>query len=305
MYLIVGGTGTLGGNLTRRLLAKGERVRVMTRTPEKAGELKRAGAEVVQGDLLDPPSLEWACAGADVVVAAAHSIFGRGKEASRHVDLQGHIDLIDAAKNACVQRFVYTSVYGSDPLAMRVPFNRFKRAVEEYLRGGDLPYTILRATAFMDFHAEEMIGRPILEQGKVTLFGRGENPRNLVAAEDVAQVAVLALEDPEAIGQIIDIGGPENLTPLEVVQLYERLAGREAKVRHVPLSLLKVLYRLLRPFHPGLSQVMQMSIYVDTGDNTFDPELLLTRYPMKLTRLEEWAARRLESGPFATPLAIA
>lgn len=303
MYLIVGGTGSLGSALTRRLLAKGKPVRVMSRAPEKANELKEMGAEVVQGDLLDKVSLARACTGASKVVASAHSILGRGREASRHVDLQGHKDLVDAAKAAGAEHFVYLSAYDFGPEYDAVPFFVFKREVERYLLASGLNYTILRPTLFMESHAHRFIGQSILENGKVTLFGRGENPRNFVAADDVAYFAEIALEDPKLNGTTLDIGGPEDLTNMDVVRFYERLAGREAKVSHVPLVMLNVMYRLLRPFHPGLSQIMEFSIYADTLDCTFDPAPLLARYPLKLTRLEDWAASRVQDGQLAPSLA--
>jgi uncharacterized protein YbjT (DUF2867 family) len=73
MFLIVGATGVLGREATRQLLAAGYQVRAMTRNPESATDLKELGAEVIQGDLIDPPSLERACQGIEAVLAAAHS----------------------------------------------------------------------------------------------------------------------------------------------------------------------------------------------------------------------------------------
>jgi uncharacterized protein YbjT (DUF2867 family) len=306
MILIVGGTGTLGKATARRLLAKGTAVRIMTRTPEKAAELQKLGAEVVQGNLLDNASLARACHGIEKVLAAAHSVMGRGRQASKFVDLQGHKDLIDTAKRAGVNHFVYTSAYQYNPTYDAVPFFHFKHKVEEYLQSSGLSYTILRPTAFMEAHAEMFIGQPILDKGKVSLFGKGQNKRNFVAADDVAHFAVMALSDPDFSGRTVDIGGPENLTNMEVVGLYEKLAGRPAKVSHVPLGMLKVMYRIMRPFHPGLSQIMQFSIYDDTTDNSFDPGPMLAAYPaIKLTQLEEWAGQRIQSGALSTPLAAA
>jgi uncharacterized protein YbjT (DUF2867 family) len=286
----------MGRATARRLLAKGTAVRLLTRTPKNATDLQKLGAEVVQGDLLDKASLAQACQGVEKVLAAAHSIMGRGAEASKYVDWQGHKDLIAAAKVAGVQQFVYTSAYSYGSEYQSIPFFRFKHEIEQYLQASGLSYTILRPTAFMEAHAEMFIGQPILEKGKVPLFGQGHNPRNFVAADDVAQFAVLALEDAHLNGRIIDIGGPENLTNMEVVRLYEKLAGRPAKVSHVPLAVLRVMYRVLRPFHPGLSQIMQFSIYADTTDATFDPAQMLVAYPVKLTRLADWAMERLEQG---------
>jgi uncharacterized protein YbjT (DUF2867 family) len=298
MIVIVGGTGSLGSATARRLLKTGSAVRIMTRTLEKAMALRELGAEVVQGDLLDKQSLARACAGAKQVMAAAHSIFGRGRSASKHVDLKGHVDLIDAAAAAGVEHFVYTSAYVFGPAYEAVPFFQFKRQVERYLQSSGMDYTILRPTAFMESHAEMFIGKPILEKGKVTLFGRGENPRNFVAAGDVAQFAVLTLQDHGLKGQTIGIGGPENLTNMAVVRIYEELAGRPVKVSHVPLGALQLMYRILRPLHPGLSQIMRFSICGDTVDSTFDPQPMLARHPVRLTRLEDWAGQR------GTPAAV-
>jgi uncharacterized protein YbjT (DUF2867 family) len=293
MILIVGGTGSLGSATVRRLLARGMPVRVMTRSLDKATELQRLGAQIVLGDLLDRASLARACCGAEKVLAAAHSIMGRGRNASRHVDLQGHKDLVDAAKAAGVRRFVYTSAYRCAPEFDAVPFFRFKREVERFLQASGLNYAILRPTAFMDSHAEMLIGKPILEKGAVSLFGKGENPRNFVAADDVAQFALMALEDASLNKLTINIGGPENLTNMDVVRLYEKLAGRPAKVNHVPLGVLRVMVHVLRPVHSGRSQVLQAGIYSETANAAFDPSPLLAAHPITLTRLEDWARQRV------------
>jgi NADH dehydrogenase len=293
MILIVGGTGDLGQAIARRLLAQARPVRIMTRTPEKAEALKALGAEIVQGDLLDPASLTRACAGVTQVVAAAHSIFGKGREASKYVDLQGHKDLIDAASAAEVDRFVYISVYQYVSQYANVPFWRIKVDVECYLQQSGLNYTILQPTAFMESHAYELIGKPILETGKVTLFGKGENPRNFVAADDVARFVIAALVEGRFYNEAIEVGGPENVTNMDVVRLFEKYVDQPAKVRHVPIGLLKVLYRVVRPIHPGLSQVMQSSILLDTVDATFDSGPMLEQYPIVPTRLEDWVAGQM------------
>ena len=301
MILIAGGTGALGSAAAARLLAQDKQVRILTRTPEKAAELGQLGAEVVRGDLRDQASLTRACRGASAVLAAAHSVMGNGAEASRYVDDQGHRWLIDAARAAGVQRFVYTSAEGAAPDSPSA-FFRIKYGIEQYLLGSGLDYAILRPTAFMESHAWMLIGEPILRQGKVTLFGKGENPRNFVAADDVARFALIALEDPRTTGETIGIGGPQNWTNMQVVALYEEIAGRRAEVSHVPLGALRLMAPLLRPFRPGLSQVMEVSILDETADCTFDMSETLRNYPVDLTGLEEWARK---SVPEEAILAVA
>jgi NADH dehydrogenase len=294
MILIVGASGALGSIVARRLLEKGEAVRGMSRTPqEKLAELEEMGAEVVQGDLRDAASLRRACDGVTKVVAAAHSIFGRGGERSELVDDKGHRDLIDAASEAGVQQLVYNSVIGASPDHLSM-FARYKYEVEQYLKASGLPYTIIRASAFMWFQVHTLIGQPLLETGKVRLFGKGESLRNFVDEGDVAECVLMALENPDLRGETIEIGGPENLSTVDVVSLYERLSGRKAQVSHVPQGALRIMSPLLRPFHPGLSQVMALSLDEELHGSSFDAAPLLERYPLELTSVEEYARGRLE-----------
>jgi uncharacterized protein YbjT (DUF2867 family) len=211
-----------------------------------------------------------------------------------HVDGAGQCRLIDTARAVGVRRFVYVSAHESDPAYQRVPFFRIKHRVEHYLRESGLAWTILRPTAFMDLHAHVLIGEPILKKGKVVLFGRGEQPRNFVAASDVAEIAFRALTEPSFVGQTIDIGGPENLSSNEVVRIYERRTGRRAQVTHAPIVLPRVMSVLLRPLHPGLSQIMQTAVLAETVNQTFDAGPLSERFGMRLMTLDEWVSRRLE-----------
>ncbi|HKO69184.1 MAG TPA: SDR family oxidoreductase [Burkholderiaceae bacterium] len=289
MILVVGGSGLLGSLITRQLLAAGASVRVMTRNPLKATSLQQAGAEVVAGDLVDDESLSRACAGADRVVAAAHSLFGRGRHASARVDGTGHRRLIETAKAHGVGKFVYTSAYFPSPAFQTIPFVRIKREIEQYVRASGLNYTILRPTAFMDFHAHVLMGKPVLAGKKLVMFGEGEKLRNFVAASDVAALAVRALQDDALAGESIDIGGPENLTDMDVVRTYERVSGRKAKVMHLSLRVPRTLAQLVRPFHSGLSQVLQLASLMSSTEQQFDARPLQQRYAIQLTRLEEFA----------------
>ena len=295
MILVVGGSGTLGREITRNLLAAGHKVRVMTRTPAKANLLQEAGAEVVMGDLLDRESLVRATDGAEQVIAAAHSFLGRGQQASEHVDRRGHKQLIEVAKLKGVRHFVYTSAYFVDPVFEKIPFVRIKREVEQHLRASGMTYTILRPTAFMDFHAHVLIGMPVMAGKKVMMFVAGKQPRNFVAASDVAQLALRAVQDSSLVNETVDIGGPENPSMLDVVSIYERITGRKAKVSHLPSSVPSTLSQIVRPFHAGMGQMLQMASLVDVAEQRFDARGLQDRFALRLTRLEDWARQNAQA----------
>lgn len=293
MIAIIGATGSLGSEVAGQLLAAGTRVVAVTRVASKAADLTARGAEVRVADLTDAASLGRAVAGAEAVVAAAHSLLGRGRYVSARVDDAGHRALIDASREAGVAHFVYTSVQGASP-THPVEFWRTKFGIEKYLEASGLSYTILRPTAFMETHAHELLGKAILAGKPANIFGAGTRPLNFVAVRDVAALAVRALTDPLARGATIEIGGPENLTRLEVAALYARLSGRPLATRHLTRGALKVLSAMLRPLHPGISGVMRASIEFETIDQTFDPSDTLQRFPCLLTTLETFVRERIE-----------
>jgi len=294
MILVVGATGTLGRKVTRLLLRGGTQVRAMTRVIAEADELKALGAKPVRADLRDPESIEFAVRGARAVVAAAHSILGRRDSSSEIVDYTGHRTLIDLAKKAGVEHFVYTSVVGASP-DHPMDFWRTKSRIERYLEESGMAYTIIRPTAFMEMHAYELIGKQVLAGKRVMLFGRGRNPRNFVAAEDVAKAINGALQLPALRGEAIDMGGPENLTSHQVVEAFEKASGRKAKVSHIPLAVVKTMSRAINPVHPGISRVMRLGVVSETTDQTFDASVFRSRMPIALTSLDDWIRNRLQT----------
>ncbi len=289
MILIVGASGRLGSMVAQRLLAQGKTVRVMTRTPSSIAYLQQQGAQVVHGDLRDPASLLKACQGVEQVVAAAHALVGKGDNNPHTVDDSGNRQLIDAAKATGVQQFIFVSVQGAShdsPLE----FFRIKYRTEEYLRSSSLNFTILRCSAFMDLWAQ-LIGQPLLEQGKTTIFGRGDNPLNFVAVEDVAHFVSIALDDARARNQMIEVGGPENLSFNQMAETFEHASGRQAKKRHVPLPMMRVMSILMQLINPALSRQIRAGMYMDTAQLCYDMTETARTFGVQLTPLEEIVRR--------------
>jgi len=289
MILIVGASGRLGSEVAELLLAQGKAVRAMTRTPLNLAHLKQQGAEVVSGDLRNPASLLSACQGAEQVVAAAHALVGKGDNNPQTVDDVGNRQLIDAAKAAGVKHFIFVSVRDASADSP-LEFFRIKYRTEEYLRASGLSFTILRPGAFMDLWVQ-LIGQPLIEQGKTTIFGRGTNPINFVAVEDVARFVGIALHDARAHNRVIEVGGPENLTLNQVAEICERASGRQAKTRHIPLPMMRVMATLMQSINPALSRQIRAGIYMDTADLRCDMTETASAFGIQLTPLEEIACR--------------
>ncbi len=293
MYLIVGATGVLGREATKQLLAAGYRVRAMTRVRERAANLEQLGAEVVVGDLIDPSSLVKACRGVDAVLASAHQLMGTGKYSSYAVDDLGHRSLIDAAKGAGARHFVYISVQDARP-DHPVDFWCTKARIEEYLKHSGLNYTILRPSAFMEWHVHNLLGLNLLQSGKATIYGKGDNPTNFIAGRDVARFAVLALTDPRMQNKIIEVGGLDNVTKNRIAEMYSTFSGHELRVSHVPDGMMRLMAPIMQPFQPVMSRLMAFSVWGDTTDQSFDPCDLLKEYPMSMTHVEDFIRQRVK-----------
>ncbi len=289
MILIVGASGRLGSVVVQHLLAQGKSIRVMTRNPLGLAHLKQQGAEIVSGDLRDRASLASACQGVEQVLAAAHALDGKGDNNPRTVDDLGNRHLIDAAKAAGVKHFIFVSVQGASPDSP-LEFFRIKYHTEEYLRASGLSFTILRPCAYMELWAQ-LIGQPIREQGKTTIFGRGDNPINFVSVQDVARFVSIALDDPRTRNVVIEVGGPENLSMNQVAEIFERASGRQAKKRHIPLPIMRVMSVLMQPLNPAISRLIRNGIYMDTANLRFDAADTARTFGIQLTSLAEIAGR--------------
>jgi uncharacterized protein YbjT (DUF2867 family) len=294
MILIVGASGRLGSVVVRHLLAQGKSIRVMTRNPLGLAHLKQQRAEIVSGDLRDPASLASACQGVEQVLAAAHALDGKGDNNPQTVDDMGNRHLIDAAKAAGAKHFIFVSVQGASPDSP-LEFFRIKYHTEEYLQASGLNFTILRPSAYMELWAQ-LIGQPIREQGKTTIFGRGDNPINFVSVEDVARFVRIALDDPRTRNAVIEVGGPENLTMNQLAEIFEHASRRQAKKRHIPLPMMRLMSILMRPLNPAMSRLIRNGIYMDTANLRYDTAAIAHSFGIHLISLEEIAGRATTNG---------
>jgi uncharacterized protein YbjT (DUF2867 family) len=271
--LVVGASGKLGTATTRLLLAEGYPVRAMTRFPKKAAHLADMGAHLFEGDLRDLDSLRRACEGVDYVIAAAHAALEKGANCPKTVDGKGHRDLIDVARAAGIRHFSYTSA-ANISVDHPVDFFRIKFATEEYLKASGLDYSIIRGPAFMETQ-HEVLGGMILKKKKAFLFGRGEGRGNFVSVVDMARFLVWSFQDERLHNRLINVGGPDNFTQNQLVDIYESVCGFPVKRSYVPVHLLKALKILVGTFHPVARRICTMGILIATSDSSIDPGELL------------------------------
>jgi uncharacterized protein YbjT (DUF2867 family) len=201
--VVLGGSGLIGSKLVTLLRAAGHEV--LAASP-------RSGVNAVTGE-----GLEAALAGADIVVDVANSPSFEDQAALEFFEASGR-NLQAAERTAGVGHHIALSVVGTDRL-LDSGYFRAKMAQENIITGGDIPFTIVRATQFFEFL--EAIAQSGVVEDQILLPHAAFQP---IAADDVAEALAAVTSEPP-IGVIIDIAGPERLAMDDFVERYLRAKG--------------------------------------------------------------------------------
>lgn len=300
MILVVSATGILGEEICRQLVAQGKPVRGLVRATSDAAKLaalRQLGVTLVEADLKDPASLVAACEGARVVVAAATSTRSRQEgDSIWTVDRDGQLHLVDAARRAGVEHYLFESF---PPMADTFPLQTAKRAVEEKIRASGLPYTILQPVNFMEVWLGPFVGFD-WPNAKARLFGAGTAGNNWVALKDVARLTVAAIDNPRAKGKTLPFGGKDALAQLDVVKIFEELSGRKFELEHLPIEAMQGMLAADDLMTQTAAGLMLNCSRGDRLDLTEVLDILGVR-PEELTTVRDYATRVLrEAGMLAT-----
>jgi uncharacterized protein YbjT (DUF2867 family) len=286
MILVAGATGLLGTEVCR-LLADSERdFAVLVRDgsdPDKVKYLETLGAKIIRGDLKDRSSLDEACREIAAVISTASSTLSRQQgDSIETVDARGQTDLIGAARDAGVSKYILISF---PPMAEEFPLQDAKRSAESALRESGMNYTILQPTFFTEVWLSPNLGFDAAG-GTALIYGDGNNKISFISYKDVAKFAVAALDNQYAKDSVIKLGGPEALSPNEVISIFERAVGKTFNVEYVPVQALK-------DQRASATDSLQQSFaglmlgYAD-GDE-IDMSETLSNIPVPLTSIEEYA----------------
>jgi uncharacterized protein YbjT (DUF2867 family) len=265
--LVVGATGQLGGAIARKLIASGRRVRALARNRDALAAFAST-AEIAPVDLRDLPKLTEACRGVEQIVATANNNMGKGPTSPSRIDLSGYQNLCAAARNTGVRRLVYVSYRGVSQDAP-VDIFRIKWYIEDAIRRSGVPYVMLRPTAFMDVWIDQILAKNIHKQGTALIFGDGNRINNYIAVEDVAEFAVKILSRPEIVNEVIEVGGPSNVSLNDLATLVERRFKSSGKRRHVPAAVLRVLPPIIRPFNEVAARLTALGLYAATQSEPY------------------------------------
>jgi len=243
---VFGGSGFLGGEIVKRLVADGIAVRVAVRHPDDAAIARQSGhaakVQSVYADVRDETSVALAMAGSDAVVNAVGLYVENGAESFATVHELGALNVAHQAATLGVDRLVHVSGIGAD---MRSRSSYVRARAKGELLVGDVfsRATILRpgvlfgpADKFLNALAGIARRTPVLP-----LFGRGRTRLQPVYVGDVAAAAVSALSHAGAPGKTYELGGPRVYSYRALVELVLGRAKRRRLLLPMPFPLWDIL----------------------------------------------------------------
>jgi uncharacterized protein YbjT (DUF2867 family) len=295
MYLVVGATGPigLGGEICRLLRAAGKPTRALVRPTADANRvanLRALGVDVVEGDLKNPHSLTAACQDVRAVISTASMLVSQQPDDTvERVDGRGQRDLIDVAKSCGVKSFVYTSFSGR--IDREFPFRDAKREAERHLQASGLAYTILRPTFYMEVWLAP-VGGFDYHNASAAIYGEGRNKISWLSFHDVARFTLVCLDDVRARNATFELGGPEALSPLEAVRIFEEVSERSFEIEFVSREQLSE--QLAIGENSWVRSVAGLRRCYADGD-IVDMRELTRQFPMTLTSVREHAIRVMGS----------
>lgn len=257
LVLVTGGAGFVGNNIISKLVDKGYEVRAVVRNPEKAH--KRLGhfgdkIEIAQGDVTKRDDWAVLMKGVDAVVHTVAISMEKGGQTYDDVNYQGTINVVDAAVDAGVGRFINISQNGADA-SLPYRFLASKGKAQDYVAMQDnLNWTAIRPSAI--FGPQDEFFNTFARLVKLTpiifpLIGGGKAEFQPVSIFDVAEATVRSIEDDSTIGKELVVGGPEVLTLGEIEKRVVKALNTSRIFVPAPVALLRPAVFVMENTLPG------------------------------------------------------
>lgn len=239
---LTGATGFVGKHLARRLVEDGHDLSCLVRSTDcpEAEFLAGLGAGLSVGNILDAESVVAAASGADAVVHLVGIIFERRGATFEEIHVHGTINALAAAAMAGAGRYIHMSALGTGSRA-ESSYHRTKWAGEEQVRNSGLDYTIFRPSTIIGPGGEffAMLARQVRLSPLLPVVGNGRYRMQPISVFDVAACFSGSIDNARARNQVYEIGGPDQLTYNEMLDIICRVMGKKRAKLHIPVAAVK------------------------------------------------------------------
>lgn len=289
--LITGGTGFVGPHVVRAVAGAGHDLRLLVRDSTRSRDLP---GQPVVGEMTNTVSLQHAVEGVDAVVHLVAIRQGRDEQFKRVME-QGTRDLVAAAKEAGVKRFILMSALGtSEDTRNLVPYYHGKWAMEQAVKGSGLEHVIFRPSFV--FGTEGGILPTFRKLAKLTpvtpIIGSGEQKIQPIWVDDVAAYFAAALTKAEAANRTFELGGPDAVSWNEFWQrLRTSLGIRRRPSIHVPVALMRVNALVTEQLPGNIPLTRDLLKMLEHGDNVVSNDDAVQTFKLPLVPLDEQLRR--------------
>jgi NADH dehydrogenase len=295
VILVTGSTGFVGPHVVHALRERDKPVRALVRTPSgrSATTLAAWGAELVQGDMTDRESLRRAVDGAEVVLHLV-AIRQGPEEQFRQIMEQGTRELVAAAQEAGVRRFVLMSALGtSEETKDLVPYYHAKWEQEQTLRTSGLEHVIFRPSFV--FARDGGILPTFRKLAKLTpvtpIIGSGQQRIQPIWIDDVGAYFAQSVDLPEAANRIFELGGPDVVSWNEFWQRLKSVLGQRRPSIHVPTRVMRVNALLTERLPGNVPLTRDLLKMLEHGDNVVSNDGAVRTFELPLVPLDEQLRR--------------
>ncbi|MGH8004692.1 MAG: complex I NDUFA9 subunit family protein [Limisphaerales bacterium] len=248
---VAGATGFVGRHIVKKLVAHGHSVIALAH--KRLDEvLKGAAVEKREGSILDLNSLRSAIKEVESIVNAVGIIKEVKDKTFDGIHRQGVENLIAAARENGIKRFIHISALGAGT-GIDTAYFRTKEAGEKGLMNSGLDWTIFRPAMIFgtgDGFSTEILN--LMKKGPfIPVIGKGDYKLQLVYIEDVAEYVAQALKKPETIGQIYCLGGPDIMAMNEVLDFLARWKGIRKPKMHIPFFIMRPVSAVMQALLPN------------------------------------------------------
>jgi uncharacterized protein YbjT (DUF2867 family) len=235
LILLTGGSGYVGGRLLPLLEKQGVRLHCLARSPEKMRSRVQPGTEIVQGDVLDPASLDRALQGVHTAYYLVHLMSG-SKDFEKE-DRQAALNFAGAAKKAGVRRIVYLGGLGDDADPKLSPHLRSRHEVGTILRDSGVETVEFRASLVVGTGSLSFdLVKALTDRLPVMLCPRWlTTPTQPIAVDDVLAYLLAAKDLPAGESRIFEIGSEDVTTYGDMIREYARQKGLRRWLISVPV----------------------------------------------------------------------
>jgi uncharacterized protein YbjT (DUF2867 family) len=293
LIFLTGGTGFVGGHVVRELRSRELSVRCLVRNARKGSKLAAWGAELSEGNMTDSESLRRGLTGCDVVIHLAAIRQGREEQFQR-VMVDGTRDLLAAAKEAGIRRFVHMSALGtSEETKELVPYYGAKWEAEQLVEAAGTPYVIFRPSFV--FGPDGGILPTFKRLARLTpvtpIVGSGRQRIQPIWVDDVAAYFADATTREDVTGRIFELGGPDAVSWNEFWERLKRVLGLRRPSIHVPVGLMRMNALVTERLPGNIPLTRDLLTMLEHGDNVVSNDEAVRTFEQRLVPLDKQLQR--------------